>query len=555
MPNAVKRLLWRLTTICALALVGLAMACPPALAEEAQALEIDFSISPGEMAAPGDATMTFIIINPTRFDIHNVYLTSADGLLSEPIGQIGAGETQTLVRPHAVTQEELDAGEVSYVLTHDAPDPGGEKVSHTLTAPVTKGSARPDVDFTRQLSSKYVAAGSQLTITYKLTNNGNVPASAIVVRDALGDFTGRLDQLEVGGVKSFISHVTVNGPVESEASLEYTVPSGETFTRKLDPIRVRLSDSALDAAFSVGRSVFDADRADAILTLTNTGSDDYTGITVTDDVYGGVIADAVALPTGSNPYEVAYTYPVRGSGEYRWRVTGVSQSGEVLDFVTETLTLYDEPVEREIGVRMTASARTPRINRAGRVTFEIAMVNSGTVMAQNLKLYEVSRGDIRTLAVLPVGEPTRCQVSYDVTEDSEFIFCLNYNDADNRPRTITAAPVNVVISPAGVAPERDDAGDMGLEGASVKMGTSSTFTILLAVASAALVSMFTILLVTSLRARQDRRRRIAAQRRRARAEQDRIKPTGRRRKRKPQAAQEGSTDGKTPAEAQEKRKK
>ena len=539
MTDRPERLYNTLAIICALALMLFGMsAAAERSGDPADALDIDFSINPGEMVAPGDATMTFIITNRSNFEIQNIYLSSSDGLLSEPIGQISAGETQTLVRPHAVTQEELDQGEVSYVISHDAPVPGGEKVSHTVTAAVVKGDARPDVDFTRQLSSRYVAPGGQLTITYKLANCGNVPATDIYVRDTLGDFTGRLERLDIGATKTFISRVTVYNAVESVATLEYTVPSGESFTRRLDPVPIELADSALDVSFSVGRSVFDADRADAILTLTNTGNDDYANITVLDDVYGGVIADSVTLPAGGAPMEIAYTYPVRGSGEYRWRITGVSQAGEALDYITDTITLNGEPGPRTVDVMLTASPRTPKINRAGRVTFDIDIANTGTLLARDLRLYEATLGDVRRLAVLPTGDPCRCQVTYDVTSDSEYVFCVDYTDAGGRPRTVTASPVTVDITPAGVSPEARQGDVVELDGSPVKMGNTSTFTVLLLVASAALVSMITILLITSLRARRERRMRIAAQRQRAREELGKtnaftpVRTSGKRRKKK-----------------------
>ena len=480
-------------------------------------LDVSFSISPAEMVGPSDVIMTFVITNNSKRDIKNIYLTSADGLLSEPVGQIAAGETQTLVRPHAVTQEELDDGCVRYVISHDSPETD-EKVTHNLAASVVKGDARPDVDFTRQVSSRYVPAGSQLTITYRVTNNGNVPVSAIYVRDALGDFTGRLEQLPIGATRTFISRVTINMESQSDASLEYSVPSGETVSRKLDPVVIRLSESALNAEFSVGRSAFDPDRADAVLMLTNAGNDDYGDITVLDDVYGGVIADGVTLPRGSNPMEVAFTYPVRGDSEYRWRVTGVSQAGESVDFVTETVTLPAEDTERSIDIRMEITPRTPVINRPGNVTFDVALYNEGTISAKELLLYEVDRGNARALAVLPTGDPSRFSVTYEVLQDSQFIFCLNYQDAEGRARTISADPIDIEITASGVAPDPLDSEAMQLEGDPIKPGNSGTFTVLLIVASAALVSMFTILLVTSLRARQDRRKRLAEQRRRMREE-------------------------------------
>ncbi|MBQ6373130.1 MAG: hypothetical protein IJJ45_01440 [Clostridia bacterium] len=507
------------SVMCLACALMLALACfvlPRATAEErtrsADILDVDFSVSPAEMVSPSDVTMTFILHNPTEYDVKNLYLSSADGLISEPVGQIAAGETQTLVRPHTVTQTELDDGAVRYIISYDAADPGDEKVSRMLSAYIVKGSARPEVDFTRQLSSRQVVAGGQLTVAYRLSNNGNVPVTDLQVRDQLGDFIGRLERLEIGATRTFISRVTLNADAESVATLEYRIPSGEVVTKALDPAPVRLSESTLDASFSIGLSAFDSNQADAVLILTNTGSDDYTDVTVVDDVYGGVIADAVSLPSGANPQEIAFTYPVRSAGEYRWRVTGTSQSGEALDFTTETLTLDEAPLPPEITVSLKAKARATKINRAGRVTFDLELTNTGTVTAQGLKLYELERGDVRQLAVLPTGDPLRCSVSYDVSEDQQFIFCVNYQDAGGHARTATASPVSVEITPAGVDPEPDPDATGAPKGPSVKMGNTRTFTILLVVASAALVSMFTILLVTSLRARQDRRKRLAAQR-------------------------------------------
>lgn len=508
-----------LLLIGALALVGFRV---PALAEKAAAegLDVAFSISPAELVGPGDVTMTFEITNHSEDDIRNIYLTSDDGLLSEPVGQMAPGESQTLVRPHTVTQAELDAGRVRYVVSYDALHAAGEKVSHNLSAPVIKGDARPDVDFTRQLSSRYVPTGGQLTVTYRVSNNGNVPVSAVHIHDALGDFTGRLEQLPIGGTRTFISRVTINMETSSDASLEYTVPSGETVSRRLDPVTVRLSESALEHDFSVGRSAFDPERADAVLILTNAGNDDYSDITVLDDVYGGVIADGLSLPRDGNPTEVAFTYPVRGEGEYRWRVTGVSQAGEAVDFVTETLTLPAEELPRSIDIQMIVTPRASVISRPGNVTFDVALSNMGTASAKALQLYEVERGNARSLAVLPTGEPCRFTLTYEVHQDSRFIFCLNYLDEEERPRTISADPIDITIGPGGMAPEPLDSERMQLEGGSAKPGNSSTFTILLVVASAALVSMFTLLLVTSLRARQDRRRRANEQRQRRRESPD-----------------------------------
>ena len=505
------------------ALLALFALTTGACGEEApqSALFIDFTISPTMMVAPGDISMTFLIENRSNLPVQNIYLTSEDGLLSEPIGQLGAGERQTLVRSHAVTQEELDAGQIVYTISHDARQDGGEKVVYTLIAPIVKGEQQPSVAFTRQFSSQHVLKDGLLTITYKIVNTGNVPLTALRIRDSLGDFTGRLEQLDVGESKTFISRVTLSADDLSLPVLEYAVPTGDEFSVSLDPAPIPIADDHLITSFYVRQAEFNEDIADAILILSNLGNVDYFDITVWDDVYGGVIADAVSLPSGAQPVEIPYTYPLRGEGDYRWHITGENSAGQLLDLRTSTIVASNVPEEQRMDITLTAQTATPRINRPGRVSFDFSILNTGTVMARDARLYEITRGDIRRLAVLPRGErePTVFSASYDVSTDAEFIFCLEYTDAQGHRQEQTTSPIAVQIVPDGVNPQRPDAVGGTVEGKSLKLGgNSATFVVLLIIAGAALTVMITILAVTSIRSRQERMKRMAAEKQRIKAE-------------------------------------
>ena len=502
-----------LAAFCALAAVGAAES-----AETASSLSIEFTVQPGVMVAPGDVTMTFVIENITDRPVRNVTLSSADGQLSEPIGQIGPGETQTLMRPHTVTEAELSAGEITYTVSHDPMLAGEAKINYPLRAAIVREEAEPGVDFTRQLSSDFVTRGGLVTVTYKLVNTGNVALSGLRLRDSLGDFTGRLERLDVGESKTFISRVALSEAGESAPVLEYEVPSGESHTRQLDPLPIGIATSGLDLSFTVGQAVFEDGTADAILFLTNTGNVDYTGVTVLDDVYGGVIADGLTLPSGAATMEISHTYPLRGEGEYRWRVTGMSGAGETLDLRTETLTLADNTQDAAVRIDLQVAARTPRINRAGQVTFDFSIANEGNVMARDALLYEVERGEIRRLAVLPTGAPSQVSASYEVDADAQFIFCLNYTDAEGHQRTVSTDPIDVVIAPDGATPEQVGRAGMDLEGDPVKLESNgATFIVLLVIAGAALLVMITILAVASVRARTEKLR-IAAEKQRIVAE-------------------------------------
>jgi vacuolar-type H+-ATPase subunit E/Vma4 len=136
-----------------------ALATPGTWAEDAPqpALHIDFTVQPAMVVAPGDISMTFLIENRSNRPVQNIYLTSADGLLSEPIGQLGAGESQTLVRPHAVTQEELDDGQVVYTISHDPQEADGEKAAADYAARAAETVRQVERDTVRKIGDSVTA--------------------------------------------------------------------------------------------------------------------------------------------------------------------------------------------------------------------------------------------------------------------------------------------------------------------------------------------------------------------------------------------------------------
>lgn len=519
----VKRI-WGMALIMALCLWTWMGAYAQSDASDQRLLSITLGVKPGEMVSAGAATMTFVLSNPTEFDIQNVYLASSDGTFSESIGQIDAGETQTLVRSYNVTEGELDQGKVSYTVSHDPILGGDAKIVYTVEAPVGRVQALPQVDFTRQISSGYVVEGGVVVITYKVRNTGNVAIEGLRIRDELGDFTGRMEKLNIGESRSFISRVTVSAPCTSRPILEYTIPGGETVDVQLDEAAIQFSEGGVEAHFSVGESAFNTSTADAILTLSNNSNTHYMDITVLDDIYGGVIADSIDLPSGGDPVEIAYTYPIRGKSNYRWRITGMNEAGEQINFLTRTYALSENDSVEDITVSIEATASMTHINRPGYVTFNFEISNTGTDMAQDVVLYEVNRGEIRKLAVLPTGEPTRCTENYEITQSSQFIFCLNYTDENGHPRTISTSPIDISLSAGGEAPIQIGEESLNLDGKSVKMESSSRLMILLGVIGGLLVVLFVVLVITSHRVRLERRARREAERQRIREELGKTAP-------------------------------
>ena len=139
------------------ALIG----CATAEDENRHILDISLVVNPTEMVEPQEVSLTFTITNNSSASAENVYISSFDGLLSEPIGLIAPGETQTVVRTHSVTQDELSEGAIAYIVTHDDPLGDTAKVNYTVRTAILRSEPQPSVEFTRRLSSEIVSPGDK----------------------------------------------------------------------------------------------------------------------------------------------------------------------------------------------------------------------------------------------------------------------------------------------------------------------------------------------------------------------------------------------------------
>ena len=495
-----------------------AMPFAAAESEDMALLDIRMSVKPSELVEPGNVTLTFTITNESGSDAQNLYLSSLDGLLSEPIGRIEAGQSQTFVRQHSVTREELDSGEIVYVISHNDPIRDDAKVNYTVRAEIFRSDASPQAEFTRQFSSSTASDGGTVTITYRIRNTGNVVLDSLRVRDELGDFTGRIERLEVGESRTLVSRVTVSAECVSSASLTYGVEAYEDESRiiELDDVSIKLAQPGLQSRFTAGYSAFSANTADVVLTLSNSGSVDYRDICVIDDVNGGVIADGIELPAGADAVEVSASCPVRGDSSFRWRVTGECETGDPLDFVTDTLMLEARKGSDIANVSALVETGMPRIRRPGDAAMRVYIENAGDADITNIVLSEKTLGAVQEFAVIPAGGFIDREFALNVQEDTEFGFTVDFTDVEGWQRTVECLPVSVDIASDGVLPLGQEPKFIEFNGTSIKIGGSSLFAVLLIAGAVVLAALVIMLLIASRKARLEKQLRQAAQRKRRR---------------------------------------
>lgn len=494
------------------------------LPTEAQLLlEVGMSAKPNRMVEPAETVLTFTITNISEMDVLNLYLSSEDGVLSESIGELAAGETQSFSRTHNVTESELADGEITYIISHDALLQGDGRVDYTIHAAIEQELAQPEAEFTRQFSSMSAAAGGTVSITYRVRNSGNVALNNLQLRDSLGDFTGRIERLEVGESRVLINRVSIDEACVSSATLSYQVENqGDTLhSQTLADAPIALANAQIDAALSVDYAGFSEDTAEVVLLLSNEGNVDFRNILISDDMYGGVIADSVQVLSGSDPVEISAAYPLRESASFRWRISGTSETGERIDFLTDTVTLEPLSTAKTAELKAWAETQTPRIRRSGSVKVYVHIANEGNTSVENAVLSEETLGEIRNFAVIPGGSELVRELDVLVEKDMPLQFSVNYTDTEGWHRTSQAEPLEIVIASDGVLPEGSTVPLIEFTGVALKIGGSSLFGILLLSAFTMLVILTVILLIATRRAKLEKRMRAAAEKQRRKEEMGR----------------------------------
>lgn len=505
--------------------LALALACAGGVAMSETAtqpplrhiLEISFSVSPTELVDPGEVTLTFTIANASQYDAENLYISTADGLHTEPIGQIDAGDSRVFVRAHEVTEAELEAGRIAYIFSHDGIAGDPDTVNYTVDCPIERAIAQPGVEFTRQFSGTYARPGDVATISYRVRNTGNVPVSNLQLEDAAVDYSAGADVLEVGQTRLFFTRITVESGVTSEPVLRYSVPAqgDQEYETQLEQARILLADEQLAATLELDReSASVGESVTATLTIMSLGNVDFYDIAVYDEVNGGLIADALEMRAGSQTLRVSHEYPVRGDATFQMRVRALSSSGAVIEVLTEPVHLLAGDAAQTTDVSVYAEAVYPQIAGAGDVPVDVYIANNGEADARNARLFETSTAEALCSFSFLAGEfTTHRRVYIPVTQDAQLVFTVTYEDENGVSRSAESLPVAIQITRDGHRLDEPDDAQAPYTGESVKLDEGSSFLFMLIGAGVVLAALAVALFLTTRKQRRQRREKLAQQRR------------------------------------------
>jgi len=439
----------------------------PALSIEKEAQEADFD-------TVGDIlTYEYTVTNIGNVGISNIAVT--DDRISNvscSVATIGNGDavldpTETVVctASYTVTQDDLDAGEVTNIASVDGTPSGGD-----LTSPETSETVdavqSPELTLVKSpVETTFNAVGDILNYTYEVSNTGNVLISNIVVTDdrissvtcdvpAIGNADANLDPGEVVICTASYS-VTQDdldaGEVINNADADGT-PAGGTLTPAEADATVtgeQLPDldvvkTATDVNFELPGDITTYEYV-----VTNTGNVTLTDpITVTDNLITNVTCPA--LPAGGLAPNASLTctasYTVTQADLDAGQVTNLASASD--GTTTSPQTSETIPADQSPALSIVKTALFSDFTQAGEVVqYEFEVTNTGNLtLTGGVDVIDDRIGTISCITGnFTPGDTQTCTASYVITQaDIDAGEVTNQAFAQNG--SIVSDPVDVTVT-------------------------------------------------------------------------------------------------------------
>ncbi|MGI6168543.1 MAG: hypothetical protein ACOYI4_02345 [Christensenellales bacterium] len=442
-----NRRAWARIVVLAMLLCLIVGSMPVAAAE---GMQVTISAEPVELAQAGTVDLTFLITNTTGANVSDLTI-DGPGVSAKNIGNLSAGES--LTRPYTAkvnVSADMIGKDLIYKVSWNSEGGGGETNAPVRVKKST--TAKPNLEFSRAVSSKVVAPGSNVEVTYTLRNAGEVDITNILVTDAAFGNSPLQNSatLRAGDPEwSFSRNLTVNSDTRSAPRVTYTA-DGQSYTMELAPITITAASSGMSLEANVDRPTpAVGDTVTVTCDVINIGNVDINNINLKDE-QGTGIKSGFSIKAGERT-TIKYTFTAERERSVLLTATGTDASGNTVSAQSSSISVLVQGGEdSSFNLSVTAVPEPGTLTEAGDVTFTITVLNNSDFSLHNLVLKEESIGEIGRLETMGVGEKVFTATA-EVSESREFVFILTCTDEQGNTYQERSQPVSVTLE-TGASP-------------------------------------------------------------------------------------------------------
>ena len=392
----------RLFLALALGVVLVLLCASAALAE--RPIKVSMEFSKYKLSGPEKITVSITVTNIGDGDLPApVTLYYPDGSKIEDFGSptLSVGKSKRWTGDWDVTQEQLNDGKVTFSVRYSAYDgPAGDDGEPTLKAhklnfskDVTNLGTDPQITVKRTITPTTAQKNQEVSVTYEVTNSGDVEVTSVNIKENAGVSakSGTIASIAVGATESYTFTATMGTKdITSAATISYKA-GGKSYSKKVESTTIKHGEVKLSATLKADKKGgAPGDTVKLTLTLKNSGTLDFTNVTVTDPILGTVFEGQEVKAGKELTLEKDVT--VTETQELQFTVKADESTGKGVETATGRIKITAMDPSQLIALRVEAEAdRDVIYKRPGTVRFSVVVHNDSAVEVKNIS---VKSGDV-----------------------------------------------------------------------------------------------------------------------------------------------------------------
>ena len=418
------------------------MLCVCAFASaDADPIRVSSLSEPQSVISEQDVSITIKVYNSSQTDmLDEITLFNPQGVSVEKYSGLKGEQSVTYTGKWHVTKEQIEKGKINYYIQYTV-DTGSGPQKATRTVPVTIQSedAAPQLTATYSVSPASAREGQMVTLSYTLSNTGNVELRNIVIENdgvskeelvqpslSVGEKVTLTDSFEMGKKELVSKPAITYQAAESNKKLTISDLARKTITVAEDGLEIYLSAENAE-------NVYPGEKIALTAELKNTGDGSYKDLKVVLSD-GTEVAAGKELAAGAS-LKTAIEWAASEDTVLTASVSGTDHNGEAVAVVSSELKVTTQDASRALVLNVYADAAQEVIHSEPAVVrFGIVVENIGETDAATLTV-EQAGTTVAKIPSLPAGESRTMVFDLETSIAGKFQFVVKGRDADGNERT------------------------------------------------------------------------------------------------------------------------
>ena len=447
-----KRLL--LALVLGIALIAL---CASAMAAD-DPMKVSMELSTNKFTEPKSIKVSITVTNVGDADMPSpVTLYYPSGKKVEEFGSptLAAGASKNWSGDWTVTQKELEAGKITfkikYAVYSDEVDEAGNNTLVNKTKNFSKkiqySGADPVIEVNRTIVPTTAQKGQEVSVTYEVSNTGTVDVSNVTIKEnsAIASKSGTIDSIAVGETGKYtFTAVMGSKDMTSNATISYKA-GGKTYTTKVEGTTIKYGEVKLSATLTADKKGgAPGDTVKLTLKLKNSGTTDFTNVTVTDATLGTVFSGESVKAGETVTLEKELT--ITENMDLQFTIKADDGTGKEIETATGRVNIIATDPTQQIVLNLTATADREKVYKLpGTVRFSFVLNNDSAVEVKNVSVKAVET-TLYNVESIPAGGSISFVRDTDVSMAGTYQFTASCKDVLGQTLNFTSNSIQIAYA-------------------------------------------------------------------------------------------------------------